>query len=117
MSDETTTVGQLRALIADFVAQRQWEKFHDPKNLASSIAIEAAELMEHFQWLRSEELSAVQADPRQMADIREELADIAAFLLSFANAMDIDLSDALQDKMVKNARKYPANEFRGRFRK
>jgi dCTP diphosphatase len=117
MSDESTTVGQLREMIEAFVAERDWEKFHDPKNLAASIAIETAELMEHFQWLRSDELEAVRRDPQQMAEIREELADVTAFVLSFANAMDIDVSDALRDKISKNAHKYPAAEYRGRFKK
>jgi len=117
MSDRTTTVGELREMVAAFVAERDWQQFHDPKNLAASIAIETAELMEHFQWLRSDELDAVRHDPQQMGEIREELADITAFLLSFANALDIDLSDALGDKMAKNARKYPAEEYRGRFKK
>ena len=73
--------------------------------------------MEHFQWVRSDELDQIRRDPVQMAEIREEVADITAFLLSFANAMDIDLSDAFRAKMVKNAEKYPADEFRGRFKK
>jgi len=117
MSDQTTTVAELRSIIAAFVAEREWGPFHDAKNLSASIAIEAAELMEHFQWLRSDELDRVRRDPEQMALIREEVADVAAFLLSFANALDIDLSDALRAKMVKNARRYPADEFRGRFKR
>ena len=116
MSDQTTTVRELRDLLAAFVAEREWQPFHDPKNLAASIAIEAAELMEHFQWLRTDELAAVREDAEEMEAIRQEVADILAFLLSFANAMDIDLSDALRDKMVLNARKYPAQEYRGRFK-
>ena len=117
MTDQETTVGELREMIASFVAERDWEQFHDAKNLAASIAIETAELMEHFQWLRTDELDAVRRDPDQMTAIREELADITAFVLSFANAMDIDLSSALHDKMGKNAKKYPAEEFRGRFKR
>lgn len=116
MSDATTTVAELKKLVDDFVAERDWERFHDPKNLAASIAIEAAELMEHFQWLRSEELSAVREDPEAMQAIGEELADVAAFTLSFASTMGIDLSSALREKMKKNALKYPAEDFRGRFR-
>lgn len=115
MSDANTTVGQLRELVASFVAERDWEQFHDAKNLAASIAIETAELMEHFQWLRSDQLDEVKRDTGRMSEIREELADITAFLLSFANAMDIDVSEALRAKMLKNADKYPAGEFRGRF--
>lgn len=116
MNDSTTTVAALREQVAEFVAQREWQPFHDPKNLAASILIEAAELMEHFQWLRSDQLDVVRRDPVQMTQVREETADVLAFLLSFANAMDIDLSSALADKMVKNAAKYPVEKFRGRFR-
>ncbi|MCH7702773.1 MAG: nucleotide pyrophosphohydrolase [Planctomycetes bacterium] len=115
MDDEHTTVATLRRMMADFVAQREWEPFHDPKNLAASIAIEAAELMEHFQWLRSDQLEGVQKDPKALGEIREELADITAYVLSFANAMGIDLSSALADKMAKNDKKYPVERFRGRF--
>ncbi len=115
MNDRGTTVAELVDLVDDFVAERQWQRFHDPKNLSASIAIEAAELMEHFQWLRSDELAAVRQDQQKMAEIREEIADIAAYLLSFASVMDIDVSSALADKMKKNASKYPAEKYRGRF--
>ncbi len=113
--DTTTTVADLKGLIEAFVAERQWEPFHDPKNLSASIAIEAAELMEHFQWLRSDQLDEVSRDPVKMQQVREELADIAAYLLSFASEMDIDVSSALEDKMKKNAKKYPADAYKGRF--
>ncbi len=115
-SDADTTVADLRRLVARFVAEREWQRFHDPKNLAMSIAIEAAELMEHFQWLRSDELAALQADPVATAAIREELSDVLAFALAFANTLGIDVTEALTAKMVKNAQKYPAEKFRGRFR-
>lgn len=116
MTDPTTTVRQLRDAMRQFVDEREWRPFHDPKNLAMSIAIESAELMEHFQWLRSDQLAALRSDPGQMQQIREELADIVCYVLSFANAMEIDLSQAVSDKLVKNAVKYPADQFRGRFR-
>jgi NTP pyrophosphatase (non-canonical NTP hydrolase) len=116
MNDNETTVGELRTLFAAFVAERNWEQFHDPKNLASSIAIETAELMEHFQWVRSDQLDQVRNDPEQMAAVREELADIMAFVLAFANSMNIDIAAAVADKMVKNARKYPADRYYGRFK-
>ena len=115
MSDETTTVAELKRLVEAFVAERRWEPFHDPKNLSASIAIEAAELMEHFQWLRTDELGGVQRDARRMEAIREELADILAYVVSFASTMEIDLATALADKMTKNAEKYPVDEFLGRF--
>jgi dCTP diphosphatase len=72
--------------------------------------------MEHFQWLRSDQLDQVSASDEQMQAVREELADVAWFLLSFANAMDIDLSSAMKDKMAKNRTKYPAEKYKGRFR-
>ena len=116
MQDKTTTVAELIKLMDDFVAERAWEPFHDPKNLSASIAIEAAELMEHFQWLRSDELGSVKEDPAAMANVESEVADILAYLLSFASRMGIDLSSALEQKMKKNALKYPAHEYYGRFK-
>lgn len=116
MDDTSTTVADLKRLVGDFVAERKWEPFHDPKNLSASIAIEAAELMEHFQWLRSEELASVSLDNKAMGEVRDEVADIAAYLLSFATRMKIDLASALEEKMRKNAQKYPAERFRGRFK-
>ena len=103
VQDSSTTVADLKKLVGDFVAERKWEPFHDPKNLSASIAIEAAELMEHFQWLRSEQLAAVPHDAQAMSEIRNEVADIAAYLLSFATRMEIDLASALDEKMKKNA--------------
>jgi len=116
MDDKTTTMAELIKLVDDFVAERHWEPFHDPKNLSASIAIEAAELMEHFQWLRSDQLEPVRDDPEVMQRLREELADIMAYVLSFASTMGIDVSSALEDKMNKNAVKYPAAKFRGRYK-
>ena len=116
MNDATTTVAELKSLVEDFVTQRAWEPFHDAKNLSCSIAIEAAELMEHFQWLRSDQLSSVREDEAQMQQVREEIADVLAYVVSFASTMEIDLASALKDKMQKNAVKYPADSYRGRFR-
>ena len=116
MTDNETTVAQLRRRIADFVRRRDWGQFHDPKNLSASIAIEAAELMEHFQWLRSDQVMEVRNDPQAMAQIGEELADILAFALSFANALEIDVSSTLAAKLEKNETKYPADRYYGRFR-
>ncbi len=116
MQDVTTTIGELTKLVDDFVAERDWQPFHDPKNLSTSIAIEAAELMEHFQWLRSDQLSTIRDDTEAIKQIREEIADIMAYVLSFASTMGIDISSALEDKMKKNAVKYPIERFRGRFK-
>ncbi len=114
-SDNETTLAQLKQVIADFVAEREWQKFHDPKNLSMAIAIEAAELMEHFQWLRNEELAA-EVSTEQLDEIRDELADVMAFVLSLANVLEIDIAAAVEGKMVKNRKKYPPETFKGRFR-
>jgi NTP pyrophosphatase (non-canonical NTP hydrolase) len=116
MGDATTTVEELREAVRRFVDERDWRQFHTPKNLSMAIAIEAAELMEHFQWLDGGASGDISASPEAFRQAREELADILCFVLSFANAMEIDLSTALREKMVKNAEKYPADRFRGRFR-
>jgi NTP pyrophosphatase (non-canonical NTP hydrolase) len=115
MTDLDTTVARLRQLVEEFVARRDWQQFHTPKNLAMSMAIEAAELMEHFQWLTAEQSRAVAGDPARLAPIADELADVLAYLLAMANALGIDLSAALAAKMAKNERKYPAERFRGVF--
>ncbi len=117
MSDAQTTVADLRARVAAFVAERQWQPYHDPKNLSMSIAIEAAELMEHFQWTRSDELAAVLADAPRRAEIVDEVADILCYVLALANVAEIDLAAALDAKLAKNAAKYPVAEFRGRYYK
>jgi NTP pyrophosphatase (non-canonical NTP hydrolase) len=115
-TDDTTTISDLRQRVQAFVDERDWRKYHTPKNLSMSLAIEAAELMEHFQWLTNEEAEAEARDPAQRPDITDELADCLAFILSLADAMDIDLATAVRNKLVKNAAKYPADQYRGRFR-
>lgn len=117
MNDAETTLAQLRERMRRFVAERRWEVFHDPKNLAMSIAVEAAELMEHFQWARSDELAALLTDEKRRAAVRDELADVLAFTISLANALDVDLSAAFAEKMSRNEQKYPAAEFQGRYEK
>jgi NTP pyrophosphatase (non-canonical NTP hydrolase) len=115
MTDDTTTVSELRAAIAQFVAEREWEPFHSPKNLAMSLAVEAAELMEHFQWLTIDESRSVALDASKRAAAGEELADVLAYVLAMANALKLDLSTTFREKLVKNAVKYPAELSRGRY--
>ena len=117
MPDATTTLADLRRQLAEFVAAREWQRYHDAKNLAMAIAIEAAELMEHFQWTRSDELAELLADPVRRAAVADEVADITCFVLGMANALGLDLSDAVVAKMRKNEAKYPVAEFRGRYYK
>jgi NTP pyrophosphatase (non-canonical NTP hydrolase) len=114
MSDAETTVAELRALIREFVDQRDWRQFHAPKNLAMSLAIEAAELMEHFQWISTEDSREIAADSQSLGEVSDELADVLCYALAMANQLDIDISTAIRRKMAKNEKKYPSDEFRGR---
>ncbi len=115
MSDTTTTLDQLRQQIRQFVDQRDWQQFHSPKNLSMALAIEAAELMEHFQWLDTEASRQLPEDEAKLVEVGEELADVFCYTLALANELGIDLSTTMQAKMIKNAAKYPADEYRGRF--
>lgn len=115
MSDDVTPLAELRSLVAAFVVERDWEQFHTPKNLAMSLAIEAAELMEHFQWLTPEQSHSLVNKPDKLAEVGEELADVLCYALALANVLQLDVSMCLRNKMVKNAQKYPADQYRGRY--
>ena len=115
MADVLTNVEELRDLVRQFVAERDWEQFHSPKNLSMALAIEAAELMEHFQWITPDASRLVGEDPDKRQRVSEELADVFCYALAMANALNIDLSSVVRDKMKKNALKYPADEYRGRY--
>jgi dCTP diphosphatase len=112
--DDHTTLADLRRRIAEFVAARDWEQFHTPKNLSASIAIEAAELLEHFQWLTDEQAAAAMQDEEKLAAVADEMADVVIYALSLANALDVDVSEAVLDKLERNERRFPADEWRGR---
>ncbi len=114
-SDQNTTIAELRKIVADFVAERDWSQFHAPKNVSMALAIEAAELMEHFQWLTTEASRKIADDPAKLAAVREELADVVGYSFVLANVLGIDVSSAMRAKMVKNRLKYPADEYRGRY--
>jgi NTP pyrophosphatase (non-canonical NTP hydrolase) len=116
-SDNAITVAQLRARMEQFVSERLWHKFHRPKNLAMSLAIEAAELMEHFQWLDHGQVDRLLEDPVARKEVSDEMADVLSFLLSLANATGIDLASGFEAKMAANDRKYPADKVRGNYTK
>ena len=115
MPDDQTTVADLRAQVEAFVTERDWVQFHSPKNLSMAIAIEAAELMEHFQWLTIEESKSLIEEGATRGQVVHDLADVLIYCLSLANALDVDLSEAIVRKLGHSARKYPADEYRGRF--
>jgi NTP pyrophosphatase (non-canonical NTP hydrolase) len=112
--DEATTIADLREVLRQFVADRQWEPFHSPKNLAMSLAIEAAELMEHFQWISIDESRAIADDAARCTTAAEEVADVLAYVLAMADALRIDLAATFHKKLIKNAVKYPVELSKGR---
>src|SRR5436305_6851759 len=100
MADDRTTVAELRAVMAGFVAERDWGLFHSPKNLAMGLSVEAAELMEHFLWVDNAESRRVADDPARLAEVADEMADVALYLFALSNALGIDLSDAVVSKLA-----------------
>lgn len=116
-ADADTTMGELRQMVRDFVDQRDWRQFHAPKNISMALAIEASELMEHFQWMTVPESRAVNEDSEKLVEVGEELADVMCYAMALANELNIDIANTMRAKMKKNEAKYPAEEFQGRYEK
>lgn len=106
---------ELKQAVRRFVVEREWDKFHSPKNLSMALLVEAAELAEHFQWLTEAESAALAADRR--AEVELEMADVLIYLISLSHALGTDLVEAAGRKLAINARKYPAEQVRGSARK
>lgn len=106
---------ELRQRLRAFVAERDWDQFHNPKNLAMALAVEASELVELFQWLTAEQSATPDEKLRRRA--AEELADVLWFLVRIADRLDIDLLEAAESKFATNVEKYPAERVRGQARK
>lgn len=105
------TVQELTQAILQFCQEREWEKFHAPKNLAIAVTTEAAELLENFQWLTAEESRSLR--PEQQDAVRDEIGDVMICLLNLAARLGIDPLDAAAQKLVKNRLKYPVEKSRG----
>ena len=106
---------ELRARVRAFVAERDWERFHSPKNLAMALSVEASELVELFQWLTEEESAALDDARRQR--VAEEMADVLWFLVRLSDRLGVDLLAAAEKKLAANAAKYPADRVRGNSKK
>ena len=106
---------KLRDEIRIFVAERDWDQFHTPKNLSTALCVEAAELLEHFQWLRTG--SKDELNEAKLEQVRHEMADVLVYLIRLADKLDVDLSAAVVEKMEINRAKYPADKVRGDARK
>lgn len=109
------TLTNLRDQLRVFAREREWEPFHTPKNLAMALIVEAAELVEHFQWLTPEQSARLEAKTRE--EVEQELADIQIYLTRLADVLGIDLMDAAFRKLQLNAQKYPVEKARGRATK
>ena len=108
-------ISKIQNQLEKFAIERDWEQFHTPKNLAMALSVETSELVEIFQWLKAEESN--NPNQKQIEAINAEVADIAMYLLRFCSILEIDLEKAIEDKLVKNAEKYPVNLSKGNARK
>jgi dCTP diphosphatase len=106
---------QLRDALRQFAAERDWDQYHSPKNLASALAVEAAELLERFQWLTEDQSRNLAPD--ELQKVREEMADVLNYLVRLADKLDVNLLEAARDKMKVNEQKYPVDKARGSAKK
>ncbi|KVG67447.1 nucleotide pyrophosphohydrolase [Burkholderia pseudomultivorans] len=114
-AEKKVELEELRDVLRQFVAERGWQKFHTPKNLAAALSVEASELLEPFQWLESGERAELSAD--QLTAIRHEMADVLAYLVLLADRLEIDLHKAALEKIDINRKKYPADKVYGKSKK
>ncbi len=110
-------MNELVQAVLAFRDERDWRQFHNPKDLAISICLEAAELLEHFQWKSPAEVSASVRSERQRLPIADEMADVLILLISMADVVGVDLIEAAKRKLAENARKYPVDRAKGNARK
>jgi NTP pyrophosphatase (non-canonical NTP hydrolase) len=102
---------QIKIRLREFAAERDWDQFHSPKNLAMALIVEAAELVEHFQWLTEEQSQSL--PPDKLAEVEQEIADIQIYLIRLADKLGVDMEKAVNAKIELNAQKYPAEKVRG----
>ena len=111
--DKVTTIAELKAKVAQFCTEREWDQFHSAKDLGIGLITEAAELLEHFRFQDQTQIATLLADPVARAEIAHELSDILFFVLRFAQRFDFDLAQAFTTKMARNAERYPVAAARG----
>ncbi len=115
MNERAPDIAELKERLRRFAEERDWEQFHSPKNLAMALIVEAAELLEHFQWLSPDESRRLPSATQ--AKVEEELADVLLYLVRLADMLDVDLLAAAEKKIALNARKYPADQVRSSAKK
>jgi NTP pyrophosphatase (non-canonical NTP hydrolase) len=114
---EVNELKKITDMIKKFRDERDWKQFHDPKNMAISIVLEASELLEHFQWKTKEEIDEYIKNKKNHGEIQDEIADIAAYLFELADNLDINLLTAVEKKLQKNRKKYPVKKAKGKHTK
>jgi len=115
LSDQTTTVIDLRNQMAKFVNDRNWSQFHDPKNLAMALCAEAAELLEHFLWITPEESRLASQEPKKLLDISEEISDVTCLIMALCNSLNLDLSESFFKKNGKKRTQIPRRPLLGKI--
>ena len=116
-SDKNTSIRELRERVKDFIEHRDWSKYHNPKDVAISIALEAAELLENFQWIKESEIENITRNPKKLAALEDELADVLIYCISLANVLKTDIADTITKKIEKNIAKYPVEKVKGNYKK
>lgn len=117
VSDNGTTIDDLKRIVQEFVDERDWGKYHNAKDVAIAISVEAGELLESFEWIREQDIPTLLADANKRLHIGEELADIVILCMNLASVMGLDVAETVGRKMEKNRAKYPAHLVRGNYRK
>ena len=115
--DKETNIQMLKDQIQAFCEERDWDPFHGAKDLAIGAVTESSELLEHFRFQTEEQIEQIMKDPEKKKEICHEVADVFFFLLRFCQKYDISLSQSFMEKMERNAKRYPASEFRGKNHK
>lgn len=114
---KTLNVEKIQNDIRTFTTERDWNQFHSVKNLVMALSVETSELLEIFQWMKEEDSNNLKSNPETMGKVRDEVADVLVYLLGIADKLDIDVEQAIIQKMKKNAEKYPVDKARGSSRK
>jgi len=117
VKNESLNISELQKKIQQFATERDWQQFHTPKNIAMALTVEAAELLELFQWLTPEESLTMQDDAKWKERVGEEMSDVLLYLFRMADHLNVNLPEAIANKMEKNAKKYPADLVRGKSKK
>jgi len=117
MLDQKVTISELKERVDRFISEREWNKYHKPKDLSISIVLESSELLEHFQWLTDDEIETMLKDSQKLQQIESELADTVIYCLSLSNALCSDLSNAVLRKLEEDEKKYPSEKVKGSYTK